>query len=91
MTTQELLSSIIATPDAPIKSISIMPAEECELVLHTFNATEVAPSGLFHPEQTLHGLLEHWAEATPNARACVFGVSPPLHEPVPQKHVCSAG
>ncbi len=80
---QELLASIVAMPDADINSVSFMPAAECELVLHKFNATEVAPSGLFHPEQTIHGLLEYWAEATPNARACVFGVRSMLLNPMP--------
>ena len=71
---QALLASVVAAPDAPVECLGILPAAERELVLHKFNAVELAPSGLLHPEQTIHGLLEHWAQATPDALVCMYEV-----------------
>ena len=59
-----------------MSALGILTAAERDLVLHTFNKVEVAHSGLLHPEQTLHGLLEHWAQATPQAISAVFEVRP---------------
>ena len=58
-----------------MSALGILPPAERELVLHRFNAVEVAPSRLLHPEQTVHGLLEHWAQATPSAVSAIFEVS----------------
>ena len=72
---QALLASVVAAPDAPVTALGILTTAERDLVLHGFNQVEVAPSRLLHPEQTIHGLLEHWAQATPHAVAAVFEVS----------------
>ena len=52
-----------------------MDAEERACLLNAFNATDLAPSDLLHPGQTLHGLLEHWAAATPDKTAVTFEAS----------------
>ena len=71
---QALLGSIAAEPDAAIGRLSILDASERSCVLDTFNNTDLAPSSLLHADQTLHGLVEHWAEATPDKPAAVFEV-----------------
>ena len=57
-----------------MSALGILTAAERELVLHKFNGVEVAPSRLLHPGQTVHGLLEHWAAATPSAVSAIFEV-----------------
>ena len=69
---QALLTSITAEPNAPIDSLCFVTEAERKALLHTFNATQLAPSELMHPGQTIHGMLEHWAAATPNAPAVRF-------------------
>ena len=69
---QALLTGIIADPNAPVDSLCIMTEAERNALLHAFNATQLAPSELMHPGQTIHGMLEHWAEATPDAPAVCF-------------------
>ncbi len=71
---QALLDSIVADPESPVGSLSIVGPEERSLLLGEFNDTGVAPTELFHEDQTIHGLLEHWAAATPNAIAAIFEV-----------------
>lgn len=53
----------------------VSPAER-ELVTSTYNATELAPSELMHSEQTMQGVLEHWAAIQPDAPALVFEARP---------------
>ena len=72
---QALLGSIVAEPDAPIDRLAIVDAEERASLLQVFNATDLAPTELLHPRQTLHGLVEHWAAATPDKIAVTFEAS----------------
>ena len=65
----------MAEPDAPIERLAIVDAEERASLLQAFNATDLAPTDLLHLEQTLHGLVEHWAAATPNKIAVTFEAS----------------
>ena len=51
------------------------PGEERQL-LAAFNDHALAPAEPCHAEQTIHGLLTHWAAATPNAPAAVFEAPP---------------
>ncbi len=51
------------------------PAER-SLVVGGFNATDAAPSGFMHREQTVHGALEHWAAVQPDALALVCEARP---------------
>ena len=69
---QALLTSITAEPNAPVDSLCFVTEAERSVLLHTFNATQLAPSELMHPGQTIHGMLEHWAAATPDAPAAWF-------------------
>lgn len=54
--------------------LAFLSGGERELLLRSFNDTDLAPSDLCHPEQTIHGLLEHWAAAAPDAPAVVYEV-----------------
>ena len=76
---QALLDSIVAEPNSPIGHLSMIGPEERSRLLEEFNSTDVPHTELFHEAQTLHGLLEHWATATPNAPAAIFEVPPTLH------------
>ena len=69
---QALLASVVAAPEAPVSALGILTTAERELVLHKFQTVEAAPSRLLHPEQTVHGLLEHWAQATPSAVSAIY-------------------
>ena len=71
---QALLGSIVADPDAAVERLSIVEAPERSILLDAFNATDLAPSDLMHAEQTVHGLLEHWARVTPDKPAALFEV-----------------
>ena len=51
------------------------PGEEQQL-LAALNDHTLAPMEPCHAEQTIHGLLEHWAAATPDAPAAVFEAPP---------------
>ena len=74
--TQALLDSIAAEPDSPVGHLSIVGPDERSRLLEEFNSTDVPHTELFHEAQTLHGLLEHWAAATPDAPAAIFQVLP---------------
>ncbi len=71
---QALLEGVLASPDAPIDRVSFVSKSEQDVLLRDFNDVKLAPSGAMHAEQTIYGLLEHWAEATPQATAVVFKV-----------------
>ena len=43
-----------------------------DTLLRGFNAAVLEPTELLHPEQTLHGVLEHWAAIQPDAPALVY-------------------
>ena len=49
------------------------------MVLHTFNRTLLEPPSGPYEEQTIHGMLEHWAAATPAAPAVEFEVGLQTH------------
>lgn len=70
-----LLENIPAAPNAPLEQLGIMDAREQQLVLHTFNRADadVAAGGALE-SATIHGMLEHWANATPDAPSVVFEV-----------------
>ena len=74
---QALLGSIVADPDTAVERLSIVEASERSILLDTFNATDLAPGDLLHAEQTVHGLLEHWARVTPDKPAAIFEVRLP--------------
>ena len=71
---QVLLTSVVAAPNAPIDSLSFVTDDERDVLLRTFNGAGLAPSELMHTEQTIHGMLEHWAAAAPDAPAVSFEV-----------------
>ena len=64
----------MAAPDTPIDRLTIISESEHELVLHDFNTAALPCPPLCHPDQTIHGLLEHWAKASPMATAVIFEV-----------------
>ena len=68
------MQSAVASPETPISRLGIMTPLEHELVLRTFNAGEGLSSDLLHPQQTVHGLLEHWAAAAPDVHAVLYEV-----------------
>ena len=71
---QALLDAIVAEPEAPVGQLSIIGPEEHSRLLVDFNSSVLAPTELFHEQQTLHGLLEHWSAAAPDAPAAIFEV-----------------
>ena len=72
---QALLDSIAADPDMAVDRLPIMGPEEHSRLLVDFNNHVLAPSEPCHAGQTIHGLLEHWAAATPDAPAVMFEVT----------------
>ena len=71
---QVLLEGVTSSTQTPIDAVSLLSAGERRMVLHTFNRTLLeAPSGPYE-EQTIHGMLEYWAAATPAAPAVEFEV-----------------
>ena len=71
---QALLDAVVAEPEAPVGQLSIIGPEERHRLLKEFNSSALAPTELFHEQQTLHGLLEHWGAAAPDAPAAIFEV-----------------
>ena len=68
----------MAGPDTPIDRLEYITQPERELLLRGFNSNVLAPSELMHPEQTMHGMLEHWAAIQPDVPALIFEARP-LH------------
>ena len=66
----------MASPDTHIDRLVYVTQPERELLLRDFNSNVLAPSGLMHPEQTMGGMLEHWAAIQPDAPALIFEVPP---------------
>ena len=81
---QAFLTSIIADPSAPIDSLCFVTEGERGVLLSTFNATHLPPSELMHAQQTIHGMLEHWAAATPDAPAVHIEVRPCVYASIMQ-------
>ncbi len=53
--------------------LGIMAPEECRLVMqHAFSPLRLGPAVGAYARQTIHGMLEHWAAATPGAPAVSF-------------------
>ena len=69
---QALLNAAVAAPDEPTDRLAFISAPEVDTLLRGFNAAVLAPTELLHPEQTLHGMLEHWAAIQPDAPALVY-------------------
>ena len=69
---QALLGAAVAAPDEPTDRLALLSASEVDTLLRGFNAAVLAPTELLHPEQTLHGVLEHWAAIQPDAPALVY-------------------
>ncbi|WP_247263195.1 MULTISPECIES: non-ribosomal peptide synthetase [Pseudomonas] len=66
---EHLLQALEQNPEAPLSSLSILPADELEQLLVTFNDTL-----LVYPQaQTVHGLFEAQVQRTPDALAVVHG------------------
>ncbi|KAF9944156.1 hypothetical protein BGZ72_002711, partial [Mortierella alpina] len=64
---QNLAHALEHSPEDPLQSLSILPAEERELVVHTWNATD-------HPypsDRCINQLFEDQVERTPDAVAVV--------------------
>ncbi|HEY0603235.1 MAG TPA: amino acid adenylation domain-containing protein [Herpetosiphonaceae bacterium] len=65
---QQLVTSALATPDAPVKDLEILSADERRQILEDFNGARVP-----HAEIKLfHQLFEIQAEATPENLAVLF-------------------
>lgn len=69
---QALVNAAVAAPDEPTDRLAFLSAPEVDTLLRGFNAAVLAPTDLLHPEQTLHGVLEHWAAIQPDAPALVY-------------------
>ncbi|KAF9282133.1 hypothetical protein BGZ68_006193, partial [Mortierella alpina] len=61
----KLSEFLVHSPDTPIQPLSVLPAEEYELVVHTWNNTD-AP---YPSDRCIHELFEDQAERTPDAMA----------------------
>lgn len=72
MGVQALLKGAVAALDEPVDQLEILSEAEAGVLLQRFNATDAAPSELLHLEQTVPGVLEHWAAVKPDAPAVVF-------------------
>lgn len=68
---QNLIASITDAPELPVFQLDFVDNAESEKVLKTFNATE-KPLPPPYENVTIHGLFEHWATKTPDARAVSF-------------------
>ncbi|MBX8533060.1 AMP-binding protein, partial [Pseudomonas cichorii] len=64
-----LVEALEQNPQASLGSLSVLPQDELEQLLHGFNATEAE----YPLDQTVHGLFEAQAERTPDAIALVSG------------------
>ena len=79
MAAQALLGSIVANPDMAIERLDIVSAEERADLLAAFNPVNLELPALQHDGQTIHGLLEHWAEVLPDKAAVLFEVGADKH------------
>ena len=84
---QAFLTSIIVEPNAPVDSLCFVTDAERDVLLHSFSGPHLAT-----PQQTIHGMLEHWAAATPDAPAVSFEVwiyCTPPHELLASPYMCT--
>ncbi|WP_425274976.1 amino acid adenylation domain-containing protein [Pseudomonas corrugata] len=66
---ESLVQALEHAPDAPLRELSIVPADEREQFLVAFNATDAE----YPLEQTIHGLFEDQVRRTPDALAVRHG------------------
>ncbi|SFI38015.1 amino acid adenylation domain-containing protein [Pseudomonas syringae] len=66
---ESLVHALEQTPQAPLNSLPILPADEREQLLVDFNDTSLD----YPQQQTIHGLFEAQVERTPDAVAVVYG------------------
>ena len=70
---QNLLEVVTKASEHAVNSMDFVDDVEREVVLEKFNATaRVLPPP--YEAATIHGLFEHWATQTPDARAISFEV-----------------
>lgn len=74
---QALLEAAAEQPGSPVSALPVVGAAERRLLLDSFAGSSMAPTELCHADQTIHGLLDHWAAATPDAPVAGFQVSAP--------------
>nr|UXB94720.1 non ribosomal peptide synthetase [Pseudomonas syringae] len=66
---ESLVHALEQTPQAPLNSLPILPADEREQLLVDFNHTSLD----YPQQQTIHGLFEAQVERTPQALAVIHG------------------
>ncbi|KAF9271790.1 hypothetical protein BGZ68_003055, partial [Mortierella alpina] len=66
---QGLADALERSPDAPIQSLKVLPAEEQDLLVHSWNQTEAS----FPADQCVHHVFEFQVRARPEAIALVHG------------------
>ncbi len=72
---QVLLENIAAAPSCALEELSIMhPDERTAVMRNTFSPLQLGAAVDAFACQTIHGMLEHWAAATPDALAATFQV-----------------
>ncbi|WP_086956409.1 non-ribosomal peptide synthetase, partial [Xenorhabdus innexi] len=65
---ESLVEALEQTPEAPVKTLEILPEAEKNLLLKTWNATETA----YSDQLCIHQLFEQQAEKTPDATALIY-------------------
>nr|P0DUV4.1 RecName: Full=Malpibaldin synthetase; AltName: Full=Nonribosomal peptide synthetase mpbA; Short=NRPS mpbA [Mortierella alpina]QOW41314.1 malpibaldin synthetase [Mortierella alpina] len=66
---QSLADALEHTPDAPIQGLKVIPAEEHDLLIHSWNQTESS----FPAHQCVHHVFENQVRERPEAIALVHG------------------
>ncbi|WP_214477564.1 non-ribosomal peptide synthetase, partial [Mesorhizobium sp. dw_380] len=66
---ESLVEALDEAPETPLRSLDVLPAEERELVLETWNRTEAA----YPSDRCIHELFEEQVARTPDAVALVQG------------------
>ncbi len=68
---QALIEAVLNDPDTPLSGLSLLPAAERELVLHTWNQT----SAPYPDAHCIHDLVQEQRHRTPDAPAVLHGDS----------------
>ncbi|RAW82688.1 non-ribosomal peptide synthetase, partial [Photorhabdus laumondii] len=67
---ESLAEALEQRPEAPVRTLNILPAAEKKLLLETWNATATETS---YPDHScIHRLFEQWAKKSPDATALVY-------------------
>ncbi|KAF9929797.1 hypothetical protein BGZ67_006135 [Mortierella alpina] len=66
---QSLADALEHSPDAPIRSLKVLPAEEQDLLVHSWNQTKSS----FPADQSVHHVFEEQVRERPEAIALVHG------------------